>query len=319
MEPPRTATGAPREELEELLQAIRRELLARAELPSGEWVEDSASELRAGSKPGLYYPGGGGLAFYTRRGGAAYGHVHATGGPGADERARALSEGLLDGLPSEIASIDLGFTGLAPAEERTVAARLAHRAGSTVIERQAMERELSPADGERLTDTAGTARLVPIRSVTLDALVDLDWRAFHGTVDGLVIGSGIDEYRRVLASMLEGRVGRFLDEASIALVEMEPPRLVGAILTTEQTARRAVFVDLLVDPERRRKGLGRYLLKWGIRALWAYGYERVRLWVTVANRPALALYESAGFRAVASAMIYRWDRGPSPPQPHSAR
>ncbi len=319
MEPPRAATRASREELEELLQAIRRELLARAELPSGEWVEDSASDLRAGAKAGLYLPGGGGLAFYSRRGGAAYGHVHATEGAGADERAGTLAEALLDGLPSEIDAIDLGFTGLAPAEEQTVAARLARRAGSTVIERRAMERELSTADGERLSETAGAARLVPIRSVTLEALVDLDWRAFHGTVDGLVIGSGIDEYRRVLVSMLEGRVGRFLDEASVALVETEPPRLVGAILTTEQTPRRAVFVDLLVDPDRRRKGLGRYLLKWGIRALWAYGYERVRLWVTVANRPALALYESAGFRTVASAIIYRWDRPPSPSQPHSVR
>jgi ribosomal protein S18 acetylase RimI-like enzyme len=321
VEPPRPATTAPRETLEELLQSIRSELLLRAELPGGDWVEESATELKSGAKAGFYLPseGGGGLAFATRRKGAAYGHVHVAGGGETTARALALANALLEQLPPEVRSFDLGFTGLAPADERAVAERLAARPGSVVIERQAMERELGPADGERPTDSPRSARLVPIRSVTTDALVDLDWRAFHGTIDGLVIGAGIDEYRRVLLSMLDGRVGRFLDEASTALVEPEPARLVGAILTTEQSARRAVFVDLLVDPERRRQGLGRFLLRWGIRALWAYGYERVRLWVTVANVPARTLYESAGFRTVASAIIYRWDRDPPASQPHSSR
>jgi len=300
---------------------VRQALLLRAEAPTGDWVEQSATELRSGSKSGVYLPPaeGGGLAFYSSRGRAAYGHVHAASGAEAASRALLLADAVLDGLPSTIGSIDLGFTGLSAADERSVADRLARRPGSTVIERHAMERELTPADGERPTGVPGTARHVPIRSVTLDALVDLDWRSFQGTVDGLVIGFDIDEYRRVLVSMLDGRVGRFLDEASTALVEPDPPRLIGAIMTTEQSARRAVFVDLLVDPERRRKGLGRYLLTWGMRALWAFGYERVRLWVTVANGPAQSLYESAGFRTVATAIIYRWDRDAPAPQPHSSR
>ncbi|MGP8075088.1 MAG: GNAT family N-acetyltransferase [Thermoplasmata archaeon] len=319
VETPRRTTAATREELEELLQMIRRELLLRAELPTGEWVEESASELRSGAKPGWYLPreSGGGLAFFARRGTAAYGHVHAGEGDAADARAHRLATTLLDALPREISSIDLGFTGLSPTAERSVAGRLAARPGSLVIERHAMERELSAADGERLTESPGTARLVPIRSVTLDALVDLDWKAFHGSVDGLVLGSGIDEYRRVLQSMLDGRVGRFLDEASIALVETDPVRLVGAIMTTEQSARRAVFVDLMVDPERQRRGLARFLMRWGFRALWAFGYERVRLWVTAANRPARNLYESLGFRTMAEATIYRWDREASAPQAQS--
>ncbi len=322
MEPPRPATTAPREELEELLQSIRQELLRRAELPGGDWVEESASELKSGAKAGFYLPpgrGGGGLAFATHRQSAAYGHVHVTAGAEAVTRALALANALLERLAPEIRSFDLGFTGLAAADERAVAERLAGRPGSVVIERQAMERELGPEDGEPRPDVPPTARLVPIRSVTTEALVDLDWRAFHGTIDGLVIGAGLDEYRRVLLSILDGRVGRFLDEASTALVEPDPIRLVGAVLTTEQSARRAVIVDLLVDPERRRRGLGRFLLRWAVRALRAYGYERVRLWVTVANVPARTLYESAGFRTVAAAIIYRWDRDPSASQPHSPR
>ncbi len=310
---PRAAAEAKATELEELLQMVRRDLLLREEAPTGDWVEESARSLRSGDPPGWYLPlaGGGGIAFYRRRGPHGFGHVHAGPGSTAGERAFRLATMLLDHLPADLLSIDLGFTGLPPAGEHALAERLGTRPGSTIIERTAMERTLSAADARLAADPPAGLERVPVRAVTLDALADLDWRAFRGTIDELLIGRGVQEYRHSLEALLQNQLGRFLDDASTAIVEREPTRLVGALFTAERNPRRAIFLDLMVDPERRGKGLGGFLLGWGLRALWALGYQSVRLWVTVANAPARRLYEKMGFVPSATATIYRWDRGGS--------
>jgi ribosomal protein S18 acetylase RimI-like enzyme len=306
--------------LEEILQGVRHDLVRREEAPSGAWVEETARELVGGAKAGWYYPEdlGGGIAFYTRRGREAYGHVDA--GPGADPvpRAARLAEAMLDALPADVLSINLGFTSVDPAAERALTARLALRSGSTVIDRLSLERPLSAADGAAVS-LPSDLRLVPIRDITVEALADLDQRSFRGSIDELLVGTRPEEYREVLGSILEGRLGRFVDEASIALVERAPVRLIGAALTAEQTIRRAILVDLMIDPERRRRGIGRDLLRWVLRALWALGYESVRLWVTAANAPARGLYAAFGFQAIGAATIYRWERPPAAPQPQSSR
>jgi ribosomal protein S18 acetylase RimI-like enzyme len=321
MEAPRPTRGAPLDELLELMQLVQRELLLREEAPAGQWVEASATDLRAGDKSGWYYPltEGGGLAFSADRDEASFAHVHVGPGPDALARAEILAETLLDSVPRSIASVSVGFTGLPTEEEDHLLTRLGRRPGSTVIRRYAMERALSTRDGERLPPTPDALRLVPIREVTLDALADLDQRAFRGTTDELLIGSELREYRRVLAALVGGELGPFLDEASIALYRAEPPAVVGAILTCEKSARRAAFLDFMVDPSVRGRGYGKYLLLWGLRALWALGYERVRLWVSASNRTARRLYDSLGFTVTNVAAIYRWDRVPLAPQAQSDR
>ena len=318
---PRPATSAPLDELLEILQAMRHELVRREETVAGDWVEDTAAELRSGRKLGWYYPisEGAGLGFYARRGADAFGHVHVAPGPRAADRAVRLGTVLLDALPPGLDAIDLGFTGLSPEEERAVTLRLAERPGSAVIERDRMERPLGPADGESPIPLPQGYRLVPIRSVILEALAELDRKAFQGTQDELLVGRDVSHYARVLEAILDHRLGRFLDEASTALLHGEPPRLVGALLSAEQSPRRAVFVEFIVDPADRRRGHGRLLFRWGLRALWALGYSSVRLWVTATNQPARHLYDSFGFRVTATATIYRWERPGSAPQPHRAR
>lgn len=321
MSSPRPTASASRDELEELLNGVRKALLRREEAPAGDWVETSATELRAGTKLGWYYPvtEGGGLAFWTRRGPEAYGHVHAGEGALRGAQAERLATAMLDGLPLDVASIDVGFTGLLPEEERSLTRTLGRRPGASVIEREALERPITDADNDPALRPPPGLRQVPVRDVTLEALADLDRRAFRGTVDERLIGPRTEEYRYVLGSILEGSLGRFLDEASTALLEGEPPQLVGAILTSEQSARRAIFVDLMVDPGSRRHGYGRFLVRWGVRALLALGHEQVRLWVTVANTPARGLYDSFGFRRTSSATIYRWERGGSAAHPQIPR
>lgn len=318
---PRPATAARRTELEELLANLRSELRRRDESPDGGWVDQAVADLASGAKPGFYVPAaeGGGLVFFARRGAMAFAHLHAETGAGSVERGEALAGALFAAVPPEVASVDLGFSGLSEAEERTLVSRLAHRPGSTVIDRQALERPLGP-EGEAPAPEAphGVQRL-GVREVTLEALADLDRRAFEGTADALLVGRETEDYRRSVGAILDDQLGRFLDEASCALVAYEPTRLVGAILTAEKSARHGVFLDLVVDPERRHEGFGRFLLGWGLRALRALGYERARLWVSDANAPARALYASFGFAPIARATIYRWDRASSSAQPQRSR
>lgn len=318
---PRPATAAPLEELLEIVQSLKHELERREETVAGDWVEDSAAELRSGRKPGWYYPEveGAGISFYARRGPDAFGHVHVARGPTTVERASQLATTLLDALPPDVRAIDLGFTGLLPEEERQVASRLTRRPGSTSIERDRMERELGPYDAETLGPLKDGMILAPVRSVTMEALAELDRKAFQGTQDELLVGRDVADYAKVLEAILDHRLGRFLDEASTALLYEDPPRLVGALLSAEQSPQRAVFVEFVVDPADRRQGHGRFLFRWGLRALWALGYSSVRLWVTSTNHPARRLYESFGFRGTASATIYRWERPSSEEHPHSAR
>lgn len=314
---PRPAAGAARVELEELLQGVRRELARRDEDPAGAWVEESAAELATGAKPGWFLAGPeGGIAFYARRGPNAFGHLHTTAGLDA---ARRLSTALVRHLPADIASVDLGFTGLDPGQERLLAEELSATPGSTVIGRRAMERPLQPADGRLPSSPPPGVERLPVSAVTTEALVELDRAAFRDSVDALLLGGEPGAYRDALQAMLGGRFGRFLGEASTTLVEPEPTRLVGAVLSAERSSRRAIVLDLVVDPARRRRGLGRFLLGWTVRALWALGYESARLWVSVRNTAALGLYREFGFHATLEATIYRWDRPGSTAQPHSAR
>lgn len=314
MDRPRETRGAPTDALEEILHSLAHELALREEAPSGHWIEDTAGELRAGAKVGWYFPSGdgGAIAFRTEREAVSFGHVHVTGGPESAARAATLAAQLVDSLPGAVRSISIGFTGLPREREDAVSAELARRPGSTVIRRFAMERALRSRDGEGLPPVPDALLLAPVREVTLDALTELDRRAFTGSTDELLIGTEPAEYRRMLGEILDGAVGRFLDEASTALYRADPPALLGAILTCEKTARRAAFQDLMIDPDHRSRGYGAYLLHWAMRALWALGYEQVRLWVSEANEAARGLYDSVGFAVTQSAVIYRWDRSAVP-------
>ncbi len=321
MDPPRSTAGAPLDGLLELVQGLKRSLVERREAPRGSWVEEVAEDLRAGRRVGWYYPpsNGGGLTFYAARGADAFGHVHVEPGPDRESQAMALSSALLDALPPTLQTIDVGFTGLDRDTERRLLDRLSSRTGSTIIEREALERPIGPEDGGPAESIPAGLVRVPLTDVTVDALADLDQRAFAGTVDELLVGRGFENHRRVMEALLSGSLGAFLGPASCALVESEVPRLAAVFLAAEESPRRAILLSFMVDPAHRRKGLGRHLMRWGLRALWALGYSSVHLWVTLANAPARALYAAFGFRPFAFATIYRWERAGAAPQPHSDR
>jgi ribosomal protein S18 acetylase RimI-like enzyme len=57
-----------------------------------------------------------------------------------------------------------------------------------------------------------------------------------------------------------------------------------------------VLHDIVVDPEHRRRGVGRLLLDASLAFMKSRGAPRVILWTAEQNEPAQRLFASIGFR-----------------------
>lgn len=318
---PVPAEGASADLLLELTHGLRRELLGRGEFLPPDWVEEAANDLRRGRLRGwVLLPRGGsaGVAFFSPRPGRSYGHVHVTSGAGALEASRRLLLALVQGRDRLDARLDVGLTGLSAAEEDELRSSADPSLGESPLLRFVLEVGVEVAPD--LPPLPEGLEHRPVRDADSDTLAQLDWIAFQGTADETLVADTPEEDARVLGEIRSGLLGRFLDEASTLLVDAQG-RVVGFLLTAEQTPRRAVFLDLVVAPDRRKAGLGRYLLAWGRRALTALGYSTVRLWVSETNFDARRLYDRAGFVPAGRALVYRilpttpLPRGPQPHRP----
>ncbi|HEV8049060.1 MAG TPA: GNAT family N-acetyltransferase [Thermoplasmata archaeon] len=316
---PRPATEVRPDLLLELVHSVRATLVARGESIASSWVEEAAQDLKAGRQAG-WVVGTEAIAFATARGARLFGHVHVEGTDDRVERAETLLAVLITRLDAKVPRLEGGVSGLTEEEEAALADRFVRVPGAALLLRARMERIVPPAlVGSSLPDPPGIER-VGVRSVPLGALAELDWRSFAGTPDQNLVADTLAEEQQSVADMLAGRIGRFLDEASTALLTPSG-QLVGAVLTSEHDPRTAVLLDLLVEPTERRKGLGRFLVLWTLRAMTALGYSTARLWVTETNRAAWSLYVSLGFEVTGRARLYRYVLPPAtvPAQPQTAR
>jgi ribosomal protein S18 acetylase RimI-like enzyme len=315
----RPATEARPDELLELVHSARKALVARGESITSSWVEEAAADLRAGRQVGWTIPGRG-LAFASSRPTRTFAHVHVADGSDDVEVAETLLAVLIAHFGTLVPRLESGVSGLSDAAESTLAERFLRVPGASVLLRARMERLVPPPlPGAALAEPPGLER-TSVRSIPVAALAELDWRSFQGTPDERLVADTVEEDRQSLEEILGGRIGRFLDEASCALLR-DGRELVGGILVSEHDPRTAVVLDLLVEPAERRKGIGRFLLLWGLRAMTALGYTTVRLWVTEANRPARTLYDSLGFSVSGRSRIYRYEAegGASVAHPQTAR
>ncbi|HYK93420.1 MAG TPA: GNAT family N-acetyltransferase [Thermoplasmata archaeon] len=312
------ASRARSDDLLELTHALRAELLARGEFLPPRWVEESANDLKLGTLRGWVLLDGNspvGFAFFSPRAARAYGHVHVLPGPGGLDRAEALLEGLRLEQSPPSARLDVGVTGLTPEEEEGLRGRRVPPRAETIVTRYALDAALPFLTAANRPEGWAQA---PIRELPLAALAELDWAAYQGTPDQSLAADTPEADARVLDEILRGLLGRFVDEASTALTDPSGAP-VGILLTAEQTPRRAIFLDLAVRPDLRGRGLGGFLLRWGMRALTALGYESVRLWVTESNAPARRLYDRLGFVLAGRAVIVRYPGPPGTPQPQRSR
>jgi ribosomal protein S18 acetylase RimI-like enzyme len=318
MEPPlRDARTAPIDELETLVHRVRKELERLGERLPSHWTEEAVEDLRAGRLTGWIRPPGpwgGEIGFFSRRGGRAFAHLHLLEGPDPVARARALAERIA-GAPELVgAPLRIGTSGLSAEEERRLAEDWEAGPGRSLLRRHGLERTLAGAGSLTPAPLPPGFRAYPVRSITEAALADLDLRGFSESVDAALFAGDPEEYARVVDGILHGRLGRFLDEASEGLVGPDG-RLAAFLLSVELSPRTGLFADLVVEPSQRRRGLGRHLLAWGLRALCALGFEQAQLWVTEGNRPARALYDATGFRPFATTVVLVQAAGPAPGQP----
>jgi GNAT superfamily N-acetyltransferase len=306
-EPARKARST---ELVELAAALRRALVRRGERLANTWPEEAAADLLAGRLEGIVLREHGvavGLGVLSFRAHRAFGQIHIGGSREVLSLARSAVDALVARASPEIERIDLGVTGLSGAEEGELGAALGATPGFGTIRRFGLLRTLELDHPPPAPRFPTGLQLRPIREVPLRELGALDWEAFQGSPDAALLSDSLEGNLRLLTGIVGGQLGRFLEEASLALVDARGT-LVGSLLTVEESPRVGVFVDLAVRPSLQRQGVGRALLLRGLRALLALGHVQARLWVTETNRPARALYDSLGFVTEATAYIYRWLR-----------
>ena len=124
----------------------------------------------------------------------------------------------------------------------------------------------------------------------LGALVELEGRCFEGD--------------RLDAGSLRWTLTR---PTALCLVEEQEGRVRGYVLLRS----RKEFIRILslaVDPDARRQGVARALLKEAEKRVRELGSRELVLELREDNAPALALYESLGFRQTGTLLGYYHDR-----------
>lgn len=310
----RPARELRRDELWNLVGTIRHQLAQRGEILPASWVDDTADAISRGIGVAWYTgkPGSPtGLAIEWVREKKGYGHLHATGLPeGVPDLAR-LARRLAEALPADVDRLDMGATGLSEPDERELGRQLGDDPRFTTLLRHSMVRSLNTTEPPPEPRWPPDLLVTTVRHVPFDQLTDLDWRTYRGTPDESLLSGTPEGNRELLENALAGLFGPYLDAASPA-VRLPSGPLVGFAVACQESLRSGILLDLAVDPDYRRRGIGEALVLRTLRALLAMGYPKVHLWVTDGNQPARALYDKVGFVVDASAAIYRWNRNSAP-------
>ncbi|MCI4353133.1 MAG: GNAT family N-acetyltransferase [Thermoplasmata archaeon] len=313
------ARELPRDELWNLVGTIRRELGRRGEILPPSWVDETVDGLAQGIGRGWFWgdrrsPAG--LAVVWVRDRKAYGHLHGTGTPESAAGLVELGRHMAEHLGPDVGRLDMGSTGLSELEEGELGRRLSENSRFSKLLRHSMVRVLASTGPPPEPRWPEGVELTTVQHVPFGELTSLDWRTYRGTPDETLLSSTPAGNKELLENALAGLFGRYLDEASPA-VRTPTGALLGFAVACQESLQSGILLDLAVDPDSRRRGLGEALLLRSLRALLALGYPRAHLWVTEGNTSARALYEKVGFAVDASAMIYRWVRDSTslPPQP----
>lgn len=310
---PRPARELPRDELWNVVGTIRHDLAARGEILPPAWVDETVDSIVQGAGS-AWYTGDkarpSALAILWVREGHGYGHLHALAGSSAVPDITRLARRLTDALAPQVGRLDIGSTGLAQPDELVAGRLLGAEAGFSTLLRHSMTRPLSAEHPPPEPRWPPGVELTTVRQVPMEQLTALDWRTYRGTPDETLLSATPEGNREVLENALAGLFGTYLDEASPAARD-PGGRLLGFAIGCQESLRSGVVLDIAVDPEVKRRGLGEALLLRCLRGLLALGYPRAHLWVTDGNVPARSLYEKLGFVEDTSASIFRWVRPPS--------
>ncbi len=141
-------------------------------------------------------------------------------------------------------------------------------------------------------------RLSPWMDTYEAAAVELLARAHQDSADAALYPelAGPEGPRRLLERVRAGMYGRF--DPALAPIALAGAELAGLCLNVWHAALpgQGFILDLAVAPARRRRGLGKALVVASAQAFHRAGAQALGLAVTLANRPAVALYEELGFQ-----------------------
>ncbi|WP_035352261.1 GNAT family N-acetyltransferase [Edaphobacter aggregans] len=145
----------------------------------------------------------------------------------------------------------------------------------------------------------GDVEIIPWSSLYYQVAAELIHAAYTGHIDSRIN----DQYCSLHGSLrfLHNIVrfpgcGVFEAEQSWLLRDRTTSRLIGMILCSRVAPDVAHITQLCVSPSHRGRGLGQALLAHATQSLALSGTSAISLTVTEANRPAVTLYEDAGFR-----------------------
>ena len=134
----------------------------------------------------------------------------------------------------------------------------------------------------------------PASPADAPALGRLMIEAYRDTVDydGETVEQAIEE----VTGMLGSKYGDFMPSSSF-LVEVEGQPIAACLITFWQEA--PLVTVLMTHPSYKGQGLGTFLMRQSINALYVQGYQDLYLFVTVGNEDAQHIYEKLGFVMVA--------------------
>ena len=121
--------------------------------------------------------------------------------------------------------------------------------------------------------------------------------AYEGHIEqqfGMHVGSET-EWREYVTGIWKGDSGTYIPLASWAV--RDPDGVAGVALASYWMGT-PLLSELGVRKDRRGEGLGRALVVQTMNALADLAYDRLGLYVTIGNDPAVALYKSLGFTQV---------------------
>lgn len=124
----------------------------------------------------------------------------------------------------------------------------------------------------------------------VDPLGRLMYSAYFGTTD--YEGETPEQAAEEVSKTLSGEYGEFNSECSKVIERAD--RIVSATLVTRCQGRPFVAFTM-TDPEFKNQGLGAACMRSAMGALRGNGESEIRLVVTLANSPAVALYAKLGF------------------------
>jgi len=150
---------------------------------------------------------------------------------------------------------------------------------------------------------------VPFVDSKVDEISRLIFKCVDGTADQDIWPSFFISVQKIvdfLSKMLDGEYGKHEDFYSWILQDRDKDVGVSLLVSNEETG---FLVQIAVDPEYRRQGLGRILLQHSIQSLVRINplITKIELAVTESN-PAMLLYDSLGFKTLNSSITFVWKR-----------